>query len=167
MSRFTAGDHVCVAFDGSDELLAAVAENARCALDNGEKAVCYTDQFLPIAVEATLETYDARIRAGLDSGQLVVMGAQDSTLTYARFDPDLAVAAWREEVRSARGDGYAGMRVITDMSWAASDFEPVPSGDRLARYEAELNRITASGFVTVLCMYDRSLFTQAQLNVYA
>ncbi len=165
MSRFTAGDHVCVAFDGGDELLEAVADSARCALENGEKAVCYTAQFLPLAVEATLEASDLRMRAGLDSGQVVIASVHDAHLVTGQFDPERTITAWREKIGQARQDGFAGIRVIADMSWAA-DIAPARV-NRLAWYEAQLNRVFAAGFATVLCMYDRRLFTQAQLNAYA
>jgi anti-anti-sigma regulatory factor len=92
---------------------------------------------------------------------LRVSAAADAFLNQGVFDADAVLASWRAGVAQARAEGYQGLGVVADMLWAV---RKVPGIDRLAWYEAQLNRICAAGFLTAVCLYDRRVFTAADLR---
>ena len=53
-------------------------------------------------------------------------------------------------------EGYSFCRLVGEMTWALRD---VPGVEHLIGYESELNRITSSSPVVVLCLYDLDRFS--------
>jgi hypothetical protein len=76
--------------------------------------------------------------------------------TYLRdgaFDPGRILDCLRDEHARALGQGYAGLSLTGDMSWAFTD--PV-AAKALADYEARLNELMPGAKPMVLCQYDHS-----------
>ncbi|MER7004208.1 MEDS domain-containing protein [Dactylosporangium sp. NPDC000555] len=157
------GDHVCVLHGGLVGRSGVLEAFILPALDSGDKVICRIARVAPAVVAEALEAADGRAREALRSGQFVITGARESYLPSGAFDPERVIDAWREELDRIREDGYPGMRVVGDMSWAA---DPVPGTERLAWYEAEVNRVFVAGFACVVCLYDRSTFSPARLRQY-
>lgn len=61
-------------------------------------------------------------------------------------------------------DGYDGMYVIGEMSWAAPG--DVPGAERLGEYETAVNEVCATRPVTTLCQYDRRDFDVPRLTEF-
>jgi hypothetical protein len=96
----------------------------------------------------------------MDAGQVELRTSAEGYLTRGRFEPEAVIDSWPREIAAARDGGYAGLRMVVDMSWAAGG---VPGGERLEWYEAEVNRVFAGGYAIALCQYDRRLFTAGRL----
>ena len=63
---------------------------------------------------------------------------------------------WTEAMVKAEIEGYSFCRLVGEMTWALRD---VPGVEHLVGYESELNRITSSSPVVVLCLYDLDRFS--------
>src|SRR4029077_17996085 len=63
---------------------------------------------------------------------------------------------WNENMIKAEIEGYPFCRFVGEMTWALRD---APGVGHLVGYESELNRITASQPVVVLCLYDLDRFS--------
>ena len=66
------------------------------------------------------------------------------------------LAFWTENIAKAEIEGYSFCRLVGEMTWALRD---APGVEHLVGYESELNRVTSSYPVIVLCLYDLDLFS--------
>ncbi len=155
------GDHVCCTFGDDDRRLQATLRIVRRGILSGHKIIYLTESVMPVALAATLETANVAMARALTTGQLRVGAAAEMFLRRGVFDADAVLAAWRDSVAQAREEGYRGLGVVADMLWAV---RKVPGIDRLPWYEAQLNRICAPGFLSTVCMYDRRVFSAADLR---
>lgn len=155
VDRLRPGDHVCWAFADDAERRALCAAAVRGGLRDDQRVVYLTAAVEP--GEALAELARARVDTGaaLRAGRLRVAGADDTYLAPGHFDAQAAHAMFREEVRQARRAGYAGLRAVGDMTWAARG---VPGTGQLPRYERQVNRLYADGYALAVCLYDRRLF---------
>jgi anti-anti-sigma regulatory factor len=154
------GDHVCWTFGDDRERLQVTARFVQQGLDQGHRVVYFTHDLSPEAVTAGLRSQGVPVAEAVAAGQLQVASAAQGYLAGGRFDAATMPGAWRAEQDAARRSGWHGLRAIGDMSWAAS---PFPGAEDLVAYEARVNRFFAEGFAAALCLYDRRLFTAAQL----
>ncbi|NUW30971.1 MEDS domain-containing protein [Nonomuraea sp. SMC257] len=155
------GDHVCWTFDDHERHLSALVRFLRGGLERGEQVLYLTDTFLPDAFLAAAQAYGVDVREPERTGQLQVTTAEKSYLAGGAFEAERALDGWRAAIARARGQGYSALRVAADMGWTV---RATPGVERLARYEAQANRIFAGGYVMALCCYDRRLFTSAELD---
>lgn len=117
----------------------------------------------PELVLAALRARGADPAEPLRTGSLVADVPESSYLAAGYFDPEAVLAGWAAERERARREGYLGMRVVGDMSWARRD---IPGADRLAWYESMVNTIISDGFVAGVCAYDRRVFEALDLREY-
>lgn len=148
-------------FENDDGCLDDTAHLVHGGIEAQEKIICFTQAVMPVAVAAALESVDVATGPALARGQLRIATAGDTFLRHGVFDPDAALRTWRDGIEAARQEGYRGLRVIADMMWAA---QSVVSAGRLAWYEGQLSRLCAGGFLSAVCMYDRRMFTAAELS---
>ncbi|GAA1273326.1 hypothetical protein GCM10009677_28110 [Sphaerisporangium rubeum] len=160
IDRLRPGDHVCVTYDDDDQRRAALVGSAFAGVRHHQKLLYFAGE--PLAtVFADLEAGGVDVRRLLDAGQFQVRSIAEGYLAAGRFEPEAVIGGWAREIDNARDLGYAGLRVIGDMTWAAGE---VPGGERLEWYEAEVNRVFAGGFAMALCQYDRRLFAPDRLR---
>ncbi|MEV4349822.1 MEDS domain-containing protein [Actinoplanes sp. NPDC049596] len=153
LDQLELGDHVCWTVDDDEVRLDAIADVLQTGLRSRQK-VCYLgDQ--PAAVLARLSARGVTTRNALATGQLIADTAEGSYLAGGSFEPEATIEQFLAEKARTRQQGYLGLRVVGDMSWAARG---VPGSDRLDWYEARINEIFVDGFVTGVCAYDRRLF---------
>jgi len=102
-----------------------------------------------------------RAAAGLDvtkeakRGALRLMTQRDTYLRSGVFDPQLMIALLGSALDEALADGFTGLRVTGDMTWALG---PETDSDRLIEYEALLNNFFPGSQALALCQYDRRRF---------
>jgi anti-anti-sigma factor len=159
LDRLTLGDHVCWTVDGDVERSMVLAGYVRAGLRHRHQIVYRGDT--PAAVLAGLDRMGIDTAAAMASGQLLVNTPESALVVDGTFDAEAALARWRVGSARSRAAGYGGLRLITDMSWAAG---PVPGAERLAWYEAEVTTIYAEGDAMALCLYDRRLFEPFELR---
>src|SRR5690242_10149209 len=116
VERLRLGDHVCWTVD--DNRLAATARLADAGIEAGQRIVYLTESLEPTALLAGLDSLGVPVDKARHSGQLQVLPAERAYLTGGAFDPDRMLDTLAEKIEDARVAGYAGLRLITDMSWA-------------------------------------------------
>ncbi|GGQ64691.1 MEDS domain-containing protein [Couchioplanes azureus] len=160
LGQITRGDHVCWIVDDETVRLRTLADVVGAGLGQRDRTVYCGDD--PEAVLAAIERHGVRTTEALASGSLRTATAESSWLTAAgAFDPDVAMGFLREERDRARRDGFPGLRLIADMSWASRS---VPGAERLPAFEAGLNVFFAEGYLLGVCAYDRRLFDPLSLR---
>jgi anti-anti-sigma factor len=155
------GDHVCWTFDDDRERSEAMAGYVRAGLQQKQKIMYVTDSLPTSTLLGELEARGVAVEAGLHSGQLTVSTSNETYLAGGRFDPAAMLRRWGRELAQASREGYTGVRAVGDMSWGQ---RPVPGTEHLSSYEAELNRVFSDGFGMGVCLYDRRLFSDRDLN---
>ncbi|WP_424535823.1 MEDS domain-containing protein [Sphaerisporangium viridialbum] len=108
-----------------------------------------------------IRAHDVDVDDALAGGRLAVSAAAGTYLSGG-FAPGRMVAVLRDAVDRAVADGYDGMYVIGEMSWAA--FGDVPGAERLGEYETAVDEVCATRPVTTLCQYDRRDFDVPRLT---
>lgn len=161
LDRVAPGDHVCWIVD-DDRIRADTIAGFLVAGLRARHRVVYSGDD-PESVLGALRERGADPAGPLRSGSLVADTPEASYLSAGYFDPELVLASWRAVADQARREGYLGLRVVGDMSWAR---RPVPGADRLSWYEAQVNTVISDGFVAGVCAYDRRLFDPLDLREY-
>ncbi len=145
------GDHVCTLFASPEEQLQAAVEYIRGGLARGERC-------LYVCCEHTLDDFRAALKmAGIDveseeaRGALVLLTKHQGHLNGGSFDPDRMIEMLHAAVKGALDDGFNGLCAAGDMSWI---LDGVPGSERLAEYEARLNRFYEANHALGLCLYN-------------
>jgi anti-anti-sigma factor len=157
------GDHVCLVITDDESWLVVVADYVSDGLRLRHKIILCTEMLRPEALIAGLEYLGvAGVWQAQADGQLVITTSEQSYLAAGRFDPEATITTWAREIDTARRQGYAALRMVGDMGWA---LRPHTGIEPLAWYEVQINRVFAEGHALALCLYDRRLFTTAELAV--
>ncbi|HET6483481.1 MAG TPA: MEDS domain-containing protein [Actinoplanes sp.] len=159
LDRLELGDHVCWTVDDDeirrDAIVDVLHEGLRCR----QKVIYSGDE--PPAMLTLLSRRGVDTGAALDSGQLRAEAPEHSYLAGGSFDPERTLVHWHLEKARARAEGYQGLRIVGDMSWAG---RRVPGAERLEWYESRINTIFTDGYMMGVCAYDRRLFDPARLK---
>lgn len=148
-------DHVCLIYRTEEEHRAVLTEYLRQGLERGERVVYIADarsaeQIRNYLQEAGLDPLQAETR-----GQLLFLTASEAYLREGRFDPERMMAFLREEVEKALKEGFTGLRVTGEMTWALKSF---PGSEHLIEYEARLSDFFPGSACIGLCQYDARRF---------
>jgi len=154
------GNHACCLFETEREHWAALAPFLRRGLARREKALCMMDG--PAAERAWRRLSDdgVDIEPHRARGQLAVLGSGDTFVRRDVFDPDAMVDLLRAEAERVRAEGYSGLCVAADMTWA---LRRAPEARVLMEYEAGLNDFCGDSGCLAMCLYDRRRFEPALL----
>lgn len=153
LDRLAVGDHVCWAVDDDRVRIRTVAAYVRAGLRDGHKIIYCGDA--PAAVLAGIDALGIDTAAALASGQLAAHPADAAYVAGGAFDPAALLRGWRRTIDRAAAEGYPGLRVLGDMTWASRG---VPGTERLTWYEAEINRFFVDHDVIGVCAYDKRIF---------
>lgn len=158
VDRMRPGDHVCWTFAHDGERRRVVGGWVRAGLRDHHLIVYRTG-----AADAVTELAAERVdtRAAIASGRLRVLPVGEDWLAAGAFDADTADRAFHADLEQALRSGYAGLRAIADMAWAA---RRDPGAEQLGRYERQINRRIAGGYGMALCLYDRRVFAEPRLS---
>jgi anti-anti-sigma regulatory factor len=159
--RLALGDHVCWAFDRDDDRLDGTASLVDDGLRAREKVLCLTATVDPGDLRRSLEARGVPVTLATEAGQLGVEHVAEVYLVGSELEPDATVDLLGRLVALATGEGWAGLRVISDMAWA---LRREPDTERLVVYETNVNRLLLDGRVLLVCMYDRRLFDDRDLH---
>lgn len=158
---FQQGDHVCTLFTTPEEQLTAAVEYIRAGLARGERC-------LYVCCEHNCADFrEALYRAGIDAaaeearGALVLLTKEDGHLKGGSFDPDKMISLLDQAVQDALDAGFEGLCAAGDMTWLLDE---APGSEKLAEYEARLNRFYESHRALGLCQYNLKKLTQANID---
>jgi hypothetical protein len=155
------GDHVCTLFSTHEEQLQAAVEYIRAGLSRGERClyVCCErelDDFRAALKQAgiTVEEEEAR-------GALVLLTKHDGHLKSGSFDPDRMIQLLEKAVKDSLTQGFTGLCAAGDMTWLLDN---APGSEKLAEYEARLNRFYESNCALGLCLYNLGTMPPAAID---
>ena len=159
ITELTVDDHACLTFGEREELFDLTAAFVRDGLAAGLKVVWLSDAG-PGQAAGELARRGVAVRPAMETGQMVAAGYQDRLLSGQAFRADTAVRWLSGQLESARDEGFAGLRVAVDMSWA---LRPVTGIEQLPRFEEGIAAVLDGTTASVLCQYDRDRFDPVTL----
>jgi anti-anti-sigma regulatory factor len=157
-------DHACLTFGDREELLDLTAAFVRDGLSGGLKVVWLSEAAGPGRAAAELARRGIVVEPALASGQMAAAGCEGQLLSRQAFSASKAMRWLRGQMAAFRQDGFPGLRVAVDMSWA---LRPVPGVEQLPEFEEGITAALAGTTVSVLCQYDRERFDPVTLATVA
>jgi hypothetical protein len=157
ITELQADDHACLTFCESEELLDLTAAFVRDGLAGGLKVVWLSDE--PQAL-AELAGRGLAVEVAAAAGQMVVLANDAGLLADRAFDARHAMSWLSGQVAAFRREGYPGLRVAVDMSWA---LRPTAGVEQLPGFEQGVGAVLAGSQVSMLCQYDRDRFDPVTL----
>lgn len=162
VTDLTLHDHACLTFGAQEDLLDLTAAFVRDGLANGCRVVVLSD--VPQVGLATLGGHELAADAAVAAGQVVVVASADGLVGPSGFSAGRAVGWLRGQLADSRREGYAGIRVALDMSWA---LQPMTGIEELPVLEEEIAAMVAAAEMSVMCGYDRERFDPVTLALMA
>ncbi|GAA4470621.1 hypothetical protein GCM10023170_087760 [Phytohabitans houttuyneae] len=158
LTQVDLGDHACLTFTDAEERLDLLAAFVRDGLRAGQRVLCWTDQLPPAALAAEFSARHVRGAAAGRRGQLTIASVE-AALLGGRGSAAAMVEAVAAEVDEAARQGYTGLRLTADMSWATR-----PAGaEQLLGFETEMADLFSDGRLSLICQYDRDRFDAVTL----
>ena len=159
VTELGAEDHACLTFGESEELFDLTAAFVRDGLDAGLKVV-WVSEAGPGLAAGELERRGVAAEAAMANGQMTAAGCEGRLLSGQEFRADAAVGWLAGELASSARQGFPGLRVALDMSWA---LRPVAGIEELPEFEQGIAAALEGSTAAVLCQYDRERFDPVTL----
>jgi PAS domain S-box-containing protein len=150
------GDHVCLIYDTLAEQVAALAPFIRAGLERGERCVYVCDDNTDAQIAEALGGAGVEVERELGRGGLRLLTRHDAHMAGGEFSPQAMIDLLRGMETEALADGFTGLRLSGEMTWALG---PEAGCDRVAEYEALLNRFFAGSRALAICQYNRERFS--------
>jgi len=148
------GSHVCAFYRGDSDRDRLLSGYLGAGLTAGDKCICVVDSAHTAAWLRALP--GSGDEPGPAAGQLDIHLPETTYLAGGEFTTSDMLTFWTENMSKAAVEGYSFYRLAGEMTWALRD---APGVEHLVGYESELNRVTASCPVIVLCLYDLDRFS--------
>jgi len=155
------GDHVCTLFASAQEQLQAAVEYIRGGLSRGERCLYVCCEHELDEFRTALKQADIAVEAEEARGALVLLTKHDGHLKGGSFDPDRMIEMLDQAVKDALQAGFTGLCAAGDMSWL---LDGAPGSEKLAEYEARLNRFYETNRALGLCLYNLGSMPPAALD---
>jgi anti-anti-sigma regulatory factor len=152
-------DHACLTFGDPEELLDLTAAFIRDGLSGGLKVI-WLSEGRPAQAVAELARRGIAVEPAVAGGQMTAAAWEGSLLSGRAFAADHAMGWLTGQVAASFSEGFPGLRVAMDMSWA---LQPVAGVGQLPRFEESVAAVLAGTAVSVLCQYDRERFDPVTL----
>jgi anti-anti-sigma regulatory factor len=159
VTELGAEDHACLTFGEPEELFDLTAAFVRDGLAAGLKVVWLSDAGPGLAA-GELGRRGVAAEPALASGQMTAAGWEGRLLSGQAFRAGPAVGWLAGELESCREQGFPGLRVALDMSWA---LRPVAGVEELPEFEEGIAAALDGSTAAVLCQYDRERFDPVTL----
>ncbi|QUQ66660.1 MEDS: MEthanogen/methylotroph, DcmR Sensory domain [Kutzneria sp. CA-103260] len=108
-------------------------------------------------VVARMDGSSDHVKEAHDSGQLTIERNTSMYLPDGSFDTERQLETYVTERDRASSDGWSGIRVAADMSWA---LQPGVDSEEIVNYEASLGPLFADRRFVAICWYDQRLFRE-------
>ncbi len=162
VTDLSADDHACLTFGEQEDLLDLTAAFIRDGLASGLRVVVLSDT--PELAAAKLGWQKIATESAVAAGQMVMVASQDALVGPQGFSAEQAMGWLRDQLAESRRQGYAGVRVALDMSWA---LRPMTGIEELPVLEEEIASAVGGAGMSVLCGYDRERFDPVTLALIA
>jgi anti-anti-sigma regulatory factor len=158
ITDLTLHDHACLTFGEPEELFDLTAAFVRDGLSGGLKVVWLSDAG-PDRVAAELARRGIAVERAMAAGQMAAE-SEARLLSDRAFSAGHAMGWLRGQLAACRREGFPGLRVAVDMSWA---LRPVAGVEQLPDFEQGIAAAVSGAAVSVLCQYDRDRFDPVTL----
>jgi anti-anti-sigma regulatory factor len=159
ITDLTADDHACLTFGEPEELADLTAAFVRDGLACGLKVLWVSDS-APQRAAAELARRGIAVESALAAGQLATAECEGRLLSGQEFGAGRAMDWLTSQIAACQREGFPGLRVAVDMSWA---LRPVTGVEQLPDFEEGVAAALAGTTVSVLCQYDREGFDPVTL----
>ena len=159
VTELGAEDHACLTFGEPEDLFDLTAAFVRDGLAAGLKVVWLSDAG-PGQAAGELGRRGVAVGPAMARGQMTAAGWEGRLLSGPVFRADAAVGWLTGELESCREEGFPGLRVALDMSWA---LRPVAGVEELPEFEEGIAAALDGSTAAVLCQYDRDRFDPVTL----
>lgn len=159
ITELSVNDHACLTYGEAEELRDLTAAFVRDGLASGLKVLCLSDT-PPDQAVAELARRGVAVEPALAAGQMAAAPCDGELLTGQAFAADRAVGWLQGQMAASRQEGFPGLRVAVDMSWA---LRPVSGVEQLPEFEEGIAAVLDGTAVSVLCQYDRERFDPVTL----
>jgi signal transduction histidine kinase len=161
LASLNQGDHLCPIFESVAERLAVIVPFIKDGLARRERCVHVADDPTAAEVIEALSAAGIDVACQRERGALRFLTKAESYLLSLEFDPAVMFGFLRQEETHALAEGYSGLRVAGEMTWALG---PETRCDRLIAFEAGLNKFLENSRSLMLCQYDRTRFDPAVIH---
>ena len=159
--RLCAGEHGCGLYASEDERRAQMTPFVREGLLNGQRILYFLDKPTPERILGDFNAAGFSAQTLLHRGQLQVLSASKLREAQGGLDPQDVIARMTQSVEKAVAQGYDGLRILCDMTWALSS---LLDSDRLVGFEIQLASLAAGGRCAALCQYNVYRFELGPLH---
>jgi anti-anti-sigma regulatory factor len=159
ITDLTVNDHACLTFGEPEELLDLTAAFIRDGLAGGLKVV-WLSETPPDRAAAELALRGIAVESALASGQMAAAACEGRLLAGQVFSAGQAISWLTQEMDNCRDQGFPGLRLALDMSWA---LRPVAGIEELPEFEEGIAAALEGNTAAVLCQYDRERFDPVTL----
>ena len=159
VTELGAEDHACLTFGEPEDLFDLTAAFVRDGLAAGLKVVWLSDAG-PGQAAGELGRRGVPVGPAMAWGLMTAAGWEGRLLSGPVFRADAAVGWLTGELESCREEGFPGLRVALDMSWA---LRPVAGVEELPEFEEGIAAALDGSTAAVLCQYDRERFDPVTL----
>jgi MEDS: MEthanogen/methylotroph, DcmR Sensory domain len=159
--RLTVGEHGCGLYASEDERRAQMIPFVKEGLLNGQRLLYFLDKPTPERILGDFNAAGFSAQTLLQKGQLQVLSASKLREARGGLDTQDVIARMAQSVEKAVGQGYEGLRILCDMTWALSS---LLDSDRLIDFEIQLASLAASGRCAALCQYNVYRFELGPLH---
>jgi anti-anti-sigma regulatory factor len=159
ITELKADDHACLTFGEAEELFDLTAAFVRDGLAGGLKVLWLSEAASGSAV-AELTRRGIAVERAMAAGQMTAAECEGRLLAGTVFSADAAIGWLTGQMESCREEGFPGLRVAVDMSWA---LRPITGIEQLPEFEEGVAAALAGTRASVLCQYDRERFDPVTL----
>lgn len=152
------GDHICCLYESDHEQRATLRSFMQQGWERGEKIIHIMDELAsPVAaISPGLKRRGGPTRGETEKEQFVVLTAQDAYLRGGVFNPDEMLSFFRDETDLALEEGYSGLRVASEMTWA---LRKRPGSEELIEFESRLDAYLPHSKCMAMCRWDLNRFS--------
>ena len=163
ITELTADDHACLTFGETEELFDLTAAFVRDGLAGGQQVMWLSDAG-PGSAVTELTRRGIAVESAMTTGQLAAAGCDGRLLSGQTFSADAATGWLTGQLAASREQGFPGLRIAVDMSWA---LRPVTGIEQLPEFEKGIAAALSGTASSVLCQYDRERFDPVTLATVA
>ena len=150
--RFRWGDHVCAIFEDPEQQKEIMGQFVAHGLQSVQRCVWVGPPASARRLRHALAELDADLPTLEASNQLVIVSEVDFYLQNGLFEPERTLDLMRLMLDDGRQQGYASMRMTTDLSWLRRGRLDL---DIWESYEMRLTEEIRGLPVVLVCQYHR------------
>ncbi len=143
-------EHLALLFSSEREQFDVITPFLRTGLERGERCLYLVDDIMPTAILGKLTAEGIEVNSALEAKSLVI-----EVRKRGYFDPEFLIRLLKESAEAAIADGFAALRVASEMSWLLARDGGI---ERLNDLEAMLNYFFPQYPALGICQYDLQKF---------